>query len=354
MSPTATGTTTSTPTPDPVAALSLEQRVGQLFLAGTPATAAAPGTLADVARLHVGGVFLSGQSTAGAAGDAALVSRFTAADHDGIPLLIATDQEGGLVQRLAGPGFSTIPAALTQANEQPQQLQADAARWGRQLRAAGIDMNLAPVADVVDSPQQAQANPPIGRLRREYGYAQASVLPHARAFAEGMLAAGVVPVAKHFPGLGAVTANTDYSSRVTDPTTSALSPSVAVFRGMIDDGAPAIMLSSAIYSKIAPGTPAPFAPAVVTGLLRTKLGFSGVVMSDDVSATAQLSAWTPQQRAILAIQAGVDIVLVSAAPEQAPAMIAAVIAKARTDPAFAAQVDAACGRVLALKQRYLK
>ena len=354
--PTATATPRATPTPppDPMAGLSLDQRVGQLFMIGTPSTAASPGTLSDVAALHTGGVFLSGPTTAGVSAIAGVTARLRASDHDGVPLLISTDQEGGQVQVLRGPGFSDIPSADAQSDWSAALLRTDAARWARQLEAAGLDMDLAPVADVIATPQQAAANPPIGQLQREYGLGESAVLPHAQAFEQGMLSAGVVPVVKHFPGLGAVTANTDFSSGVTDTTTTSTSPSVSVFGALVGGGAPAVMVSSAVYAQIAPGGPAVFAPAVVTALLRQRLGFSGLIMTDDVSAARQLAAWTPADRAILAIEAGVDVVLVSASPQLAPQMIAAVVAKARADPAFATQVDAACEHVLQLKQRYLE
>jgi len=345
-------TPTSTPPAGPLAGLSLEQRVGQLFMVGSPATSATPATIDDVANLHIGGVFLSGRSTAGVQATAAAVRRFTAADRDGVPLLVSTDQEGGEVQVLRGPGFSDIPSALAQSRLATATLRADAAAWAGQLRAAGVDMDLGPVADVVASAQQAAANPPIGRLDREYGYGAPSALAKAGAFAGGMIRGGVVPVAKHFPGLGAVTGNTDFQAGVTDTSTTATSPSVSVYATLIRNGLPAVMVGTAEYTRIAPGVPAAFSPAVVAKLLRGQLGFTGVVMTDDVSAAKQVAAWTPEQRAVLAIQAGVDIVLVSASPQLAPQMIAAVVAKARAEPAFRAQVDAAATRVLALKQRY--
>ena len=126
---------------------------------------------------------------------------------------------------------------------------------------------------------------------------------------------------------------------------------MGIYRTEIAQGVDCIMVSSAIYARIDPRSPAVFSRAVVTGLLRGKLGFSGVVISDDLSAAEGVSAWSPAQRAILAIEAGVDIVLVSADPSVAAQMVEAVVAKARTDKAFAALVDAAARRVLLLKAR---
>jgi beta-N-acetylhexosaminidase len=211
-------------------------------------------------------------------------------------------------------------------------------------------MNLAPVVDLIASPQFAANNPPIGGFDRQFGYDPATITSHADAFRAGMQTAGVVPVVKHFPGLGAVTENTDTDSGVTDSTTTATSPSIGVFKSEIDGGAKAVMMSTAIYTQLDPKSPAVFSPTIVTGLLRGTLGFDGVIMSDDLSAAEQTSAWSPADRAILALQAGVDIVLISASPELAAPMVAAVVAKAQADPAFAKVVDAAARHVVDLKR----
>jgi beta-N-acetylhexosaminidase len=348
-----TPTPTPTPTVDPIAGLSLPQRVGQLFMVGTGTGAPDPVTMAAIVDRHAGSIFLHGHTVAGADAMAALVARFTAlvgpASTGGIPLWVATDQEGGDVQVLAGPGLDAIPSALEQGREDPATLQAQAQTWGRQLRSAGVNMNLAPVADIVTSPQTARGNPPIGELDREYGFDEASVATHAGAFADGMRAAGVMPTFKHFPGLGHVGANTDYRSGVRDTTVTPDSPDVDVYRELVASGPSVVMISTAVYQQIDPNAPAAFSPAVVTGVLRDSLGFSGVVITDDVSTAAQVRAWSPADRAILAIEAGVDIVLVSADPGVFAPMYDAVLARAQADPVFAAKVDAAARRIVTAK-----
>ncbi|WIE53983.1 glycoside hydrolase family 3 N-terminal domain-containing protein [Curtobacterium sp. MCBD17_003] len=352
-----TGTPTPTPTPDPLAGLTLEQRVGQLFMVGTPATAAGAQALEAVRTHHVGNVFLSGRSTSGTAATAAAVRQVTDLVSDdttaGLPMLVATDQEGGQVQVLRGPGFSDIPDGLAQGAMPPAALHDDAVTWGRQLAAAGVDLDLGPVVDLLPSPATAAANPPIGRYRRELGFDPGTITGAADAFRGGLQAAGVQSVVKHFPGLGNVTGNTDYTSGVTDSVTTADSPSVQVFRDEVHDGARFVMTSTAYYSRIDPSMPAAFSPTVVQGLLRGQLGFDGVVVTDDLSTAAQVQQWTPAQRAVLAIQAGSDIVLASADPSVVDPMVDAVVAKARTDASFRQQVDAAARRVIQAKQQSL-
>lgn len=351
--PTETPRPTPTSTPDPLANLTLQQRVGQLFMVGTPATAASQTTLDAVANLHVGNIFLSGRSHQSVAATKAVVDQFTALVNQGatggVRLFVATDQEGGEVQVLQGPGFDTMPSGLDQGSIAPGQLQADAATWGAQLASAGLNMNLAPVADLVASPQAAEDNPPIGGFDREYGYDPTTIVQHAGAFWAGMRQAGVVGVVKHFPGLGAVDENTDTDAGVTDTTTGAASPSVGVFHDLITAGVRCVMVSSAVYTQLDPANPAVFSSAVLQSLLRDQLGFTGVIMTDDLSAAKQVAAWSPADRALDAIAAGADIVLVSASPELAAPMVQAVVAKAQADPAFDALVNAAARRVLALK-----
>lgn len=347
--PTPSPTPSATPAPGPVDALSLEERVGQLFMVGTKATAASSTTLAAVDDRHAGGIFLSGRSRAGVAATAEVVSRFTVLDHpEGAPLWVATDQEGGEVQVLQGPGLDAMPYGIRQADLSDDQLRASAERWGRELADAGVTLDLAPVADIVTSKATRFDNPPIGGYGRQFGYDAATVAAKAGAFAEGMRDAGILPTFKHFPGLGHVTANTDTTADVVDSTVTADGPDVDVYRSLTEAGPSAVMVSSAIYDRIDGSSPAVFSPTVVK-VLRDEVGFDGVVFSDDLSAAVAVSAWSPAERAVDAISAGVDVVLVSAKPSVFPAMYDAVLAKAKSDPQFAAQVDAAAARVLAAK-----
>jgi beta-N-acetylhexosaminidase len=249
---------------------------------------------------------------------------------------------------LSGPGFDGIPSAVEQSQQPDDQLRASAATWSGQLAAAGVTMNLAPVADVVTSPDFAASNPPIGALAREYGYDGATVAAKAGAFAAGMRDGGVLPTFKHFPGLGHVSDNTDYSTGVTDEVVTPDGPDVGVYRTVLSQGSAVVMLSTADYALIDPGVPAAFSSAVV-GVLRDGVGFDGVVTCDDLSAADQVGEYSPADRATLAVDAGVDLLLVSADPSVYPEMRDAVRSRAQADPAFAGKVDAAATRILAQK-----
>jgi len=353
-SPSQTPPTPSAPPADPLAGWTLEEKVGQLIMVGVDVSDPQQVSYDAVTQRHVGNVFLAGRSQAGTGPTADLVTSFTSLVSDatthGTPMLVATDQEGGLVQVLRGPGFSQIPTALDQSRLDPATLQADAGTWGSELAAAGINLNLAPVMDLVPEGTASQ-NPPIGYFDRNYGFTPDDVTSHANAFSAGMSGAGVDVTIKHFPGLGRVTANTDTTAGVTDDVTTRDDASVAVFASGIEAGAAFVMTSTAVYTQIDPTLPAAFSPVVVDGMLRGDLGFDGVVITDDVSAAQQVQAWSPGERAVLTIAAGGDMVLASADPGVVPEMVDAVVARATDDAAFAATVDAAVLRVLAAKER---
>jgi beta-N-acetylhexosaminidase len=331
--------------------MSLRQRVGQLIMAGSPANEASALTMSAIRDYHVGNVILTGRSTRGVADtstvSARLRARATTAATARTGLFVATDQEGGQVQVLSGPGFSTIPDALTQGGLATSTLRARAATWGSELRSAGVNVNLAPVTDTVPR-ASAGSNRPIGFYQREFGFTPDVVGSHASAFVRGMQASGVAATTKHFPGLGRVIGNTDSTAGVTDSVTTRGSAYLGPFRQAIAAGAPFVMMSSAFYSRIDARNPACFSPTVITGMLRGDLGFQGVVISDDLGNARQVARWSAGSRATQFIAAGGDVVL-TADPALAPAMAKAILARAESSVVFRDQVDRAALRVLRAK-----
>lgn len=326
--------------------MSEAQRIGQLFMVGASSAGPDSATMSAITRYGVGSVILTDTSQRSAAAIATISRQLQASTPSTAKLFVATDQEGGEVQRLQGPGFDTMPSGLQQGSYSPQRLRADARHWGNQLRAAGVNLDLAPVVDTVP---QGASNPPIGDLSRQYGSDPTTVAGHGTAFAQGLADAGVDATIKHFPGLGRVSANTDTDAGVTDTITTRHDPYLAPFAAGIKAGVPFVMVSTAYYSRIDPDHPAAFSPTVVTGMLRGDLGFRGVVISDDVGGAAQVARFSPAQRAVQFVVAGGDIVLTVNAG-QIPQMTAAVLARAQADPTFRADVDAAALRVLQAKQ----
>jgi beta-N-acetylhexosaminidase len=350
--PTSPSSPPTDPPPDSLvahalAAMTEAQRVGQLLMVDCPSSGVASATATAIQRYHVGNVILDGTSTLSVTQTAAITSALQRLAPSTLGLFISTDQEGGEVQRMQGPGFTRIPSAVVQGGWTPTRLRKDASRWARQLQAAGINVDLAPVLDTV--PANSPGNPPIGDLDREYGHTPSAVAEHGVPVAEGIDDGGVDATIKHFPGLGRVSGNTDTSSGVTDTVTTRHDAYLAPYADAVQAGVPFVMMSTAIYSRIDPGVPAAFSPTIVTGMLRGDLGFTGVIISDDLGAAAQVSSYPVGQRAVDFIEAGGDMALTVSAADAGP-MTRALLAKAKSSPAFAAQVNAAVITVLEAKQ----
>ncbi|MET7989055.1 glycoside hydrolase family 3 N-terminal domain-containing protein [Streptomyces sp. NPDC005281] len=334
-------------------AMTASQRVGQLFMGSVTPSAPDSARIALMRQYHVGSVFLAGRSKAGTAATKTLADSLQAkadsvAGHR-VGLLVSTDQEGGQVQVLTGPGFSTIPSALTQGTWTTTKLRGEAATWAKQLKSAGVNLNLAPVADVVPA-SLGTANAPIGRFNREFGHTAATVAPHSNAFLEGSAQSGVLATLKHFPGLGYVRGNTDTTAGVVDTVTTSTSPSVTTFKSGIDAGAPFVMISSATYSKIDARNRAAFSPTVIQTMLRKNMGFKGVVISDDLGNAVAVKAVAPGDRAVKFISAGGDVVL-TVEPNLIPAMTKAVQNRMTQSSTFRSQVSQSVHRVLNAKQK---
>ena len=347
------GPSTVKPTPpeptcaDLVEGLSLRQQVGQLLMVGMSSSGLS-GSVADVLDdTRAGSVILLGNSTAGAVATRRLTDqvRRAADPPKRVKTILAADQEGGLVQRLKGPGFSTIPSAEEQAGLSDRTLRKRAAGWGEQLAAAGIDADLAPVADVVPA-AIGRRNQPIGALRRGYGSAPSVVADKVAAFTRGMTDADLITATKHFPGLGQVIGNTDFVARVTDTRTRRHDPRLVGFQAAVDADVDMVMVSSAYYSRIDPDRRAAFSKKIIATMLRGDLGFDGVVISDDLSAAAMRDL-SPGQRAVRFITAGGDLAIVGD-PNQAAAMATALRREA-DDPAFRKRIATSATRVVAMK-----
>jgi beta-N-acetylhexosaminidase len=347
---------TSAPASGPVscaklaASLTLHQRVGQLLMVGVSSGGLSSRDKRVLAKHQVGSVIFLGNSRAGAT----RIRRLTRSARAATPrprqirTLLAVDQEGGTVQRLRGSGFSTIPSASRQAKMSDARLASSARTWARQLKAVGIDADLAPVADVVPASLVA-VNKPIGVLKRGYGPNPYVVARKAGAFVRGMDRAGVASSTKHFPGLGRVRGNTDFTARVVDSSTTRTDPALRGFAGAISAGVDMVMVSSAYYAKIDRNRRAVFSPTVMQQMLRRNLEFGGVIISDDLSARAVLDL-SPGQRSVRFLAAGGDLIIVGNAASVS-AMTSAVVAQARRSKTFSAAVTAKTARVLTMKAR---
>jgi beta-N-acetylhexosaminidase len=307
---------TPRPAPDPV-----RLRVADLLLIGFDGTQVAGNE--EIRRLvcdvKVGGVLLF-ERFAGSGQPRNMVSpaQVTELTRDlqalatrcaGRPLFIAVDAEGGRVMRLSPRlGYPpTLPAKEVGERDDPAFTQAEARRMGEMLRGAGINWNLAPVVDVAVNP----TNPAIVALGRAYSSDPERVAAHARAFVAGMHEAGVLTSLKHFPGHGS--SRSDSHQGFTDVTdTARLRVELAPFRSLIAAGLADSVMTAHVFNRgLDPWDPATLSRFTVQRVLRGWLHYDGVAVSDDLLMGAIAQHYGLEDAAVLALGAGVDVLLIA-------------------------------------------
>ena len=247
------------------------------------------------------------------------------------------DQEGGEIRTVSHVG----PPSGQPFQGGPESVGRLARATGRGLRDAGIRVNLAPVADV-PRPGSVMAN-------RAFAGDERDIATRTRAAVRGLRAAGVAATAKHFPGLGGATVNTDDGpATVRTPLERDLVP----FRAAIEERVPLVMLSHASYPELDSRRIASQSPPVVTGLLRERLGFQGVIVTDSMEAAAVLARSGVAEASVRSVRAGADLILMTGSASWND-VFPRLLAEARGDPSFRARIRASAARVLALKRRSL-
>ncbi|MFC1418376.1 glycoside hydrolase family 3 N-terminal domain-containing protein [Streptacidiphilus cavernicola] len=298
------------PAPSRTVALSQEQLAGQRIIYSYPGLTPPAALLQRIREGEAAGVIFFGQNVSSEAQLRSAITQLRQAQaaspiHE--PLLLMTDQEGGEIRRL--PGAPTMSAKQIGATGNPAVAASAGTDAARNLAGVGMNLNLAPVLDVYHS-----AGDFADSAQRSFSSTPAVVASMGRAFLTAQQQAGVAATAKHFPGLGAAGRgqNTDLG-----PVT--VNESLATLRGVdeapypaaIASGVKLIMLSWAVYPALDPARPAGMSPTIVQQELRTRLGFTGVTVTDALEAKALDSFGTMAQRAVAAAGAGMDLLLCS-------------------------------------------
>jgi beta-N-acetylhexosaminidase len=232
----------------------------------------------------------------------------------------------------------------------PAYTYAQAESTARTLAAAGVNHNLAPVVDVNTNP----ANPVIGSLSRSFSADPAVVIEQARIFIEAHHAQGVTTTLKHFPGHGSSQADSHLGLVDVSATWQPLE--LQPYRVLIGEGlADAVMTAHVFNAQLDPAYPATLSQAVITGILREELGYDGVVITDDMNMGAITAQYGFEQAAVLAVQAGADILAYGNNlvydPNVAERAIAALLAAVERGELSEARIDESHRRVMALKGR---
>jgi beta-N-acetylhexosaminidase len=276
------------------------------------------------------------------------VQELNRALHAAAPaLLVAVDQEGGTVQRVRAPATEWPPMlrhdALA-AYEDEQVAEAVGRALGNELAALGFDVDFAPVLDVHSN----EANPVIGK--RAFGRDATTVTRRALAFARGLAASGILGCGKHFPGHGDTSTDSHLElPRIEHDLARLEAVELAPFRAAATAGVPMIMTAHVVFSALDPEVPATLSRAVVQGLLRERLAYRGVIVSDDLDMKAIVDHFGIADAAVRAIDAGCDVLLACKDLDHQRTARDALIARAERDSAFRARLGEAASRVRALE-----
>jgi beta-N-acetylhexosaminidase len=347
-----------------LASMTLEEKVGQLFMThayGTTADTQVPAYVKANQELYgvdnaeqlidkyqVGGIIYFAwtdsvknpqqiATLSNGVQDAALAQRVP------VPSLVGIDQEGGIVARI-GPPMTQLPGNMALgAGRSPRDAQDAAAINGDELAAMGINWNFAPVADVNVNP----ANPVIGV--RSFGEDPGMAAGMVAAQTRGYLSSGVAGAAKHFPGHGDTATDSHTGLPVVDHTREEWEQlDRPPFEAAIDAGVPAIMTAHISVPALDPsGDPATLSEPIMTGILREELGYDGVVITDALDMAGASATYGNDRVPVLALKAGVDMLLM---PPEFEVAHAAVLEAVETGELTEERIDTSVRRILTLKQ----
>ncbi len=333
--------------------LTLEQRVGQMFMVSLYGTELTEVGRDFLERWKPGAIAVFGNNAGTPEAVTSLTNAYqqTITDAGGVPLLLAVDQEGGVIAHLTD-GFTTFPAPmLLTATGDPELAFAVGQAIGQELAAVGINMNLAPVADLETNPN----NPII--QRRSFGSDPQITATIIAAFARGLQDEGVLATLKHFPGHGDSSADSHVSLPVVSHDRERLDRVELVpFRAGIEAGVDAVMVAHIWYPALEPeeNVPATLSQNVVTGLLREELGFEGLILTDALAMDAIDTSYSLEDASVRAVQAGVDLLAfgTNAGLQTQRQAIQAVVDAVRTGVISEERINASVERILDVKARY--
>ena len=330
--------------------MTLPEKIGQMLLLGWMTD---PQADALVTEFAAGGVILMGRNIGTPAETSARIAHLQAlAQESGLPpLFVAVDQEGGRVQRLGPPRYAARPSQRKiGASPDPATAARQTAHGiGSELRALGFNWDFAPVLDVDSNPQ----NPVIGA--RSYSPNPDTVAALGVAAVYGFQAdAGILACGKHFPGHGDTETDSHFALPTIRRSRAALDAVELVpFRAAIDAGLAAMMTAHILFPTLDPDLPATLSPAILTGLLRQELGFSGLIITDDLEMRGVADHWGAPEAAVLAVLAGADLLLCCHAWETQRAIHAALTTAVQTGRLIESRLDQSLARIAAAKAKWL-
>jgi beta-N-acetylhexosaminidase len=333
--------------------MTLEEQIGQTLMVGFTGHTPTQEIIDLIQRLHLGNIILFSRNVRDTLQLQELTQSLQSIAKEAgqrCPLFIAIDQENGIVQRL-GKAATIFPGNMALGAIGSEEIAYQVAlAAGRELKALGINMNLAPVVDVNNNPDNAV----IGV--RSFGEDPREVARLGAAMVKGYHAAGVIACLKHFPGHGDTAVDSHLALPAIPYTLERLEEVELVpFRGGFEAGAESVMIAHISFPALTQQDklPATLSPAIIKGLLREKLGFNGLILSDCMEMNAISATVGTEPAAVMALQAGIDLVLVSHHYTRQRGSIEAIQEAVQAHELSPQIVQQAAARVLRLKSHYL-
>jgi beta-N-acetylhexosaminidase len=332
--------------------LPIDLRVGQLLVVGFEGTRLSRGLRSLLVDRGFGGAILFARNVRSLSQVAELCADI-ASLPSALPPFIAVDQEGGPVLRLRVPPFTQWPAAGDVARYVARTGDLGIARrlgraMGREMAAVGIGWDFAPVLDVNSNPR----NPVIGV--RAFGTKPRPAARIALEVERGLRGAGLLTTGKHFPGHGDTLDDSHFVLPVVKRGARSLARlELEPFRAAIRAGIPALMTAHVLYPAWDRAHPATFSEPILQGILRGRLGFRGLIVSDDLSMAGARHGQTIEEASLRAILAGADVLLICHDPQAQRRVHRFLVERCKRGDLPLERVDDACRRVLAAKRRFL-
>jgi beta-N-acetylhexosaminidase len=329
-----------------VSQLSLEDAVGQMFVVGVGGTEPDYYIEKMIRERNIGGIILHGYNMQSKKQTQVMVSelqKLSMKTSPCIPLIVSADQEGGRISSAPWVTYQPPAAAVGQSGD-PAQAQRIAEKMGRQLGAAGVNTNLAPVVDT-------GFGAAIGD--RSFGTDPHLVSQMGAAAVRGFEAAGIISTAEHFPNHGVAKVDSHTSLPVIDhDMQTILSYDLRPFKQVVKASVPMVMGGHLLYPAIDPKRPASLSPIAIQ-LLREEVGFDGVIITDDLAMEGAKQGGTVAQAAVKAVSAGADMLIISSPPQLQADAYAAVVQGVKQGRISKDQIDDSVERILKLKKQYL-
>ena len=319
----------------------LKRLVGQTIVAKLGANGPDQTLVKRVRKGQVGGLIAFESDAQKLKSDVQQLQAAASAGHNP-PLLVMIDQEGGDVKRIKSGPPNISPADLGKSGDEGQSKD-QGQKTGSFLKGLGVNVDLAPVLDV------SQSNTADTIKNRTFGSNPDTVATVGVAFAQGLQDGGTVATAKHFPGLGRATVNTDDNAVAIAATSDQLRSDLKPFRAAIDAGVGMVMVSTASYPTLGAKKPAALSPTIVKDLLRGQLGFGGVVITDDLEGQAIAGTIPPAVAGAGALKAGDDLLLYAKSTNTSAKAFGQLVKEVKSGQIDRSIVQSAYNRITDLK-----